>query len=1240
LELLSITRIWEGVVTLKSDDHTYADSIELAAFNVDDVAGLDEYLKVTFDNILSAHTSPDPLKSPLVKITITRPDATTTETYFNVEETWTSYESLMTETFKVDQAGEYSIKLDFEQSAGPSQWTTAEFQIKNFMITKIANVAEGEDMSNVVMDEYYLQETGAGFERLKVKTLLADVDQVTEVGGLLLEESAGEKVTELWRTYGNTEDIRLLDIYARNILTNRYSFKNMLKQVKIHDRGNTLDFNTILTIDSRNYTFVSYSRDFRYCEITGDLMELLTTQPSALVYGDIQRSGLTSVDGQNAVASPNVNLITPGTTPAHNDLTGLNVADMQHLTDTHHTDLTDGGNCSIHKHDDRYYTEAEIDTWRNSVTQTEMGYLHGATPITSNVQAQITARAVISGTPADNQLAVWTGATDVEGESRLQFGSGLFKIYSNEAGKTDWRLTFNTADADLAKIYNYDEGESARMNMVLGDGADSLFIDIANERVGINDATPSYSLDVNGTGRFTGAVNIEGLLTCGGDLDPATDRVRNMGSFAAMWDNLFIDNIYMSHSSNSVAVGKAIRFYNYAEDTSQGQIGFRGGSDGNLEYMFIGKTTTDTCAVFYPDGAVELYHNDSKKLETTAAGITVTGVTTTNGAIIPSGDIETNNYVSETTGWKGTYAGAFDVRSLYTDELIAKTFIADIDLALLSGTMVSKSITQVSRNFTVPAIDNTSILYVEALPGFPTSQAFESGDWVRLQVIDRTGGGLTWLKVYGQVTNFVDDGDGEQHWTYTTKYCGLAGAAEGETVYAGASAQDLGTSGDGYIQSEAGSYSLNTPYIQTATWVTNPYEGANITVRTRLGNLTGITNQSGFGFVTRKDNDNYVTQWWTADDDWGIKGAVGGNTMFQLGDTNKIACLTIESTKLYIGTGTYGNTNTSFYVDDSGQFSLKDKLTWDGTDLAITGTIHATAGDIGGFTIDETDGLYSGTGATRVQMKAGAGFWTGATAIGDAPFSVTNAGVLKATSGTIGGFTISSTALTGGAAGTTVALTPGTGIHMGAAVFGDAPFSVTNAGVLAAESGTIGGWTLASDAFYTGSKHTGADFSTTGITLASDGSIHTPNLYVNVGNEIGFRAEKLLKAYTGLSDDSIINHATPGNSNDTNWELIDTITLGANVKSGRTLRIKFWLAISDGAKTAYGGIWKNGDSVGAEQSTQSTSPVEKSQDIADWDAGDAIQLKLRTSDVAAQASATDFRVCGTQASIEFEITEV
>ena len=50
--------------------------------------------------------------------------------------------------------------------------------------------------------------------------------------------------------------------------------------------------------------------------------------------------------------------------------------------------------------------------------------------------------------------------------------------------------------------------------------------------------------------------------------------------------------------------------------------------------------------------------------------------------------------------------------------------------------------------------------------------------------------------------------------------------------------------------------------------------------------------------------------------------------------------------KMYIGTGTFNNPNTSFFVDNAGRMSLKDKLVWDGTTLSITGDITVSAGPV------------------------------------------------------------------------------------------------------------------------------------------------------------------------------------------------------------------------------------------------------------------------------------------------------
>ena len=96
-----------------------------------------------------------------------------------------------------------------------------------------------------------------------------------------------------------------------------------------------------------------------------------------------------------------------------------------------------------------------------------------------------------------------------------------------------------------------------------------------------------------------------------------------------------------------------------------------------------------------------------------------------------------------------------------------------------------------------------------------------------------------------------------------------------------------------------------------------------------------------------------------------------------------------DPSKIYLGVGNYNNSDTGFYVDSSSQFSLGDKLTWDGTSLTVKGTLLLPNGDplptgldeddveeliyedgfIGGLTINATK-LYYGTGNFNSQDTA------------------------------------------------------------------------------------------------------------------------------------------------------------------------------------------------------------------------------------------------------------------------------
>jgi hypothetical protein len=129
----------------------------------------------------------------------------------------------------------------------------------------------------------------------------------------------------------------------------------------------------------------------------------------------------------------------------------------------------------------------------------------------------------------------------------------------------------------------------------------------------------------------------------------------------------------------------------------------------------------------------------------------------------------------------------------------------------------------------------------------------------------------------------------------------------------------------------------------------------------------------------------------------------------------------------------------------SGVFQVASDGTLTATSATITGAITATSGFIGsiagGFAINST---YIGKGKTSL-TDANAGVYIGANGISlgaSSVFTVTDAGVLAAKSGTIGGWTINPTTLTGGS--TTL----------------NADGTITCANLTANTAGTIGGWNI------------------------------------------------------------------------------------------------------------------------------------------------------------------------------------
>lgn len=224
--------------------------------------------------------------------------------------------------------------------------------------------------------------------------------------------------------------------------------------------------------------------------------------------------------------------------------------------------------------------------------------------------------------------------------------------------------------------------------------------------------------------------------------------------------------------------------------------------------------------------------------------------------------------------------------------------------------------------------------------------------------------------------------------------------------------------------------------------------------------------------------------------DSGILAEIGG---WNIGDNclyNGTTSMTSTTAGIYLGTNGIRNyKDASTYVDIT-----QGKITAKGVDL--TGTITASDGEIGGWTISSDRIFHTGNTPSANNTVLAPGGISSATSIGGSSgtntwaftvkniFGVTTAGALYSTSGKIGGWTISSNSLVNGTFGTSGSAMICTGTGTAKSIGGSdsisgwtfssgANFGVTNTGALycsdvhvsgeiTATSGTVGGWTIGS----------------------------------------------------------------------------------------------------------------------------------------------------------------------------------
>ena len=147
-------------------------------------------------------------------------------------------------------------------------------------------------------------------------------------------------------------------------------------------------------------------------------------------------------------------------------------------------------------------------------------------------------------------------------------------------------------------------------------------------------------------------------------------KVFETTSYGAKWTGILLgaDNQQLQLGSSGDLQLYHDGTNSYIDNANTGILRIRGGAGGSGRDIQIQAKNGEYSINALPDGAVELYHDNSKKFETTSAGATVTGGLTTTGNI----DAGTANFLTDDNGKfiSGT-AGDLQIYHDGTDNLIS-----------------------------------------------------------------------------------------------------------------------------------------------------------------------------------------------------------------------------------------------------------------------------------------------------------------------------------------------------------------------------------------------------------------------------------------------------------------------------------------------------------------------------------------------------------------------------------------
>jgi len=310
--------------------------------------------------------------------------------------------------------------------------------------------------------------------------------------------------------------------------------------------------------------------------------------------------------------------------------------------------------------------------------------------------------------------------------------------------------------------------------------------------------------------------------------------------------------------------------------------------------------------------------------------------------------IGTSNFISGNIGWRVEEDGSAEFNNILArGELHASIFVVD-ETHATGGTLLISTGLKLHEAVTTPASLDLDFNIICDDPPSGAAQRFFPNEFLRAKTLCATGVEDVWMLVNdkddgGFTDGYKDNGDGTGTYNVKLKHGGTS-----IVLPAGTAVVKYG---------DSSSYNMllttdlsNSPYLDIFAIGSTPWDGTS--VNSRLGNLAGISELSGWGLASKKiylgnnlSDPNIILDGTTQK--ISINDSTFGNQGIQL-DYNS------GTPRAYIGDGGITETDRFFEFDGVDIFwrGVNTYLTKAGefgaSNAVITGTITANTGHIGG----------------------------------------------------------------------------------------------------------------------------------------------------------------------------------------------------------------------------------------------------------------------------------------------------